>query len=85
LKIRTFGIIILLFFGQLAFGQSKELAYAKAMEAIKLMDNGELSKSIVLLEEAIKLDPKNIVYFYELALAHTYNKDYNEPKNSRNQ
>jgi len=78
-KIRTFGIVILLVFGQLAFGQSKqEKAYEKAMEAIELMDNGELSKSIVLLKEAIKLDPKNIVYSYELALAHTYNKDYNE-------
>jgi len=78
-KIRTFGIVILLFSGQLAFGQSnQEIAKEKVMEAIELMDNGELSKSIVLLKEAIKLDPKNIVYSYELALAHTYNKDYNE-------
>ncbi|MBW6498753.1 MAG: hypothetical protein K0B09_10210 [Bacteroidales bacterium] len=43
-KIRTFGIVILLFFGQLAFGQSnQEIAKEKAMEAIELMDNGELS------------------------------------------
>ncbi|MCB0839232.1 MAG: hypothetical protein KDD63_02890 [Bacteroidetes bacterium] len=55
---------------------NQELAYQKAREAIKLMDEGKLDESIVLLKESQKLDPENIHYSYEMALAYTYKKDY---------
>lgn len=35
----------------------KTKAYEKAVEAIKLMDNGEIDKSIEMLKESQKLDP----------------------------
>ncbi|MCO5269433.1 MAG: tetratricopeptide repeat protein [Brumimicrobium sp.] len=40
------------------------------------MDNGQLDKSIKLLEEAQKLDPDDINYPYELAYAYYVKKDY---------
>ncbi|UUC44041.1 tetratricopeptide repeat protein [Flavobacterium cerinum] len=53
-----------------------EQARAKAKEAIKLMDNGEIDKSITLLEECQKIDPKDFIYSYEIAYAHMQKKDY---------
>lgn len=74
---RIFGIILILFIGHIAFGQTdKDLALAKAQEAIKLMDNGQVDKSIDLLKEAIKLDPDRFDYPYELAYAFYLKEDY---------
>lgn len=47
-----------------------------AMEAISLMDSGEIEKSLELLAKAGKLDPKDINYPYETAYAHYLLKDY---------
>jgi tetratricopeptide (TPR) repeat protein len=55
-----------------------ERAYAKGMEAIQLMDKGEVGRSLELLEEARKLDPKNVHYPYEIAYAHCLNEDYSK-------
>ncbi len=55
---------------------NEEKAYAKGMEAIDLMESGEIQRSIKLLEEAKKLDPKNIHYPYEIAYAHYLDKNY---------
>jgi tetratricopeptide (TPR) repeat protein len=76
--IKTIAVLLLMTVGQISFGQStnEEKAYSKGMEAIKLMDNGEIDKSIKLLEEAKKLDPQNIDYPYEIAYAQYLNKDY---------
>ena len=76
--IKTILVIILLTVSQVSFGQTdnEEKAYAKGMEAIKLMEGGEIDKSIKLLEEAKKLDPKNINYPYEIAYAHYLDKNY---------
>lgn len=62
----------------LSFAQSdnQKLASAKAAEAVRLMDDGEISKSLILLKEAQKLDPNEIDYPYETAYAHYLNKDY---------
>jgi len=79
MKIGIFGLFFFLAFGQVVYSQSKqERAYEKALEAIQLVKNGEFLMAIELLEEAKKLDPKNIIYSYELALAHTYNEDYSQ-------
>ena len=76
--IKTIAVLFLLTVGQISFGQStnEEKAYSKGMEAIKLMDNAEIDKSLKLLEEAKKLDPKNIDYPYEIAYAQYLKKDY---------
>lgn len=55
---------------------NEEQARAKGMEAIKLMDDGYIDRSIELLEEAKKLDPKKFVYPYEIAYAYYLKKDY---------
>lgn len=73
-KILLFLILISTtpFFSQ----NDKELAYAKAKEAITLMDNGEIDRSIELLKEGEKLDPENYLFPYEIAYAHVLRKDY---------
>ncbi|WP_423127815.1 tetratricopeptide repeat protein [Gaoshiqia sp. Z1-71] len=54
----------------------KQKAYDQALEAIKLMDSGEIDQSIGILEESIRLDPSNINYPYETAYAFYLKKDY---------
>ena len=76
-KIKTIGLILFLMTGQILYGQTnKELAFAKAKEAVKLIDNGQLDESIKLLKEAQKLDPDRIDYPYELALVQYMKEDY---------
>jgi tetratricopeptide (TPR) repeat protein len=78
-RLKIAAILVICLCGQYAIGQSKkEIAGEKANQAITHMDNGEIPQSIVLLNEAIKLDPENIVYPYELALANAFNKDYKQ-------
>ncbi len=55
---------------------SKEIAWEKAKEAIQLMDNGKIEKSIKILKECEKLDPKEYTYPYEIAFAYVLKKDY---------
>lgn len=64
---------------QVMLGQTdQEKAFAKAKEAISLMDNGKIDESIVLLREAQNLDPDRFTYPYELAYANYLKKDYKE-------
>jgi Tfp pilus assembly protein PilF len=56
----------------------KEKALAKKIEAIELMDDGKLAESIVLLEEARKLDPAAPEIVYEMALAKYQQQHYEE-------
>lgn len=78
MTIKTTVFLLLMAIVQISFGQStnKEKAHAKGTEAVNLMDNGEIEKSIKLLEEAKKLDPENIDYPYEIAYAQYLKKDY---------
>lgn len=73
-------IIILIAFNLLcgwAPAQTNEqTALEKGREAIKLMDDGYIDKSIELLEEAQKLDPGKFVYPYEIAYAYYMKKEY---------
>ena len=60
-----------------SFGQTnKEIATKKAQEAIKLMDEGKINESILILEESQKLDPESFVYPYEIAYAKYLKKEY---------
>ncbi len=56
--------------------KDKDNALEIAQNAIEFMDNGEIEKSIELLKESIKLDPKNFIYPYEIGYAHYLNEDY---------
>jgi tetratricopeptide (TPR) repeat protein len=59
------------------FAQSEqELAKEKADQAIKLMDDGKLDESIVLLQEAQALDKEEWTYPYEIAMATYMKKDF---------
>lgn len=69
--------IIFLLIGTLALGQTdKEKAVELGQTAIKLMDEGQLDKSIELLEQAKKLDPERIDYPYEIAYAYYKKENY---------
>lgn len=70
-------ICISLILSTVLFSQTnKELAYEKANIAISLMDNGQVTESIKLLEECKKLDPENVLYSYEIGFAYYTLKDY---------
>lgn len=74
---KTIGLLLFITAGQIAFGQSnREKALTKGQEAIILMDDGKISESIKLLEEAQKLDPDRFDYPYEMAYAYYLKEDY---------
>ncbi|MEX6688541.1 tetratricopeptide repeat protein [Danxiaibacter flavus] len=70
--------ILCLFAANISYAQSnKELAEAKAKEAIRIEDEeGRFDAAIELLQEAQNLDPESITYPYELSYAYQGKKDY---------
>ena len=76
---KLFTTLLSLFLAVACFAQTdsdKQKAYDQALEAIKLMDSGEIDQSIRILEESSRLDPSNINYPYETAYAYYLKKDY---------
>jgi hypothetical protein len=72
-------LVILFIFSTSVFGQSpKEKAHELAIEAIDLMESGEIEKSIELLEQAQDLDPSNIDIPYEMAYANYLGENFKE-------
>ena len=72
-------VIALLFISISINAQSQqELALEKAMEAIQMMDAGQVDESIEMLKECEKLDPGNFVYPYEIAYALVLKEDYEQ-------
>ncbi len=81
----TFTFIALVIFAFVGYCQSdadKGKAYEMVGEAIKLMDSGELDKSIDILKKAAKLDPKGYIYHYEMGYAYVMKKDYKKATSS---
>ena len=75
--IKTLVLFLFISAGEIAFSQTdKETALSKGQEGIKLIDEGKPDEAIVLLKEAQKLDPSNMVYPYEIALANIIKGDY---------
>lgn len=72
--------IILCFLPVLGFAQKNEKkeqeAYELSQKAIELIDFGKTKQSIDLLKQAIKLDPNNYNYTYELGYAYYLTQDY---------
>lgn len=61
------------------FAQSQDLSKEddlKVRQAIQLMNNGNLDKSVELLKEVQKANPKNFIVGYELGLAYYSKQDY---------
>lgn len=75
-KISLVFLFFLVVVGDLYAQSDEELAYQKALRAIKLMDEGKYDESIEILEECEKLDKTNSVYPYEIALAYTYKEEH---------
>jgi len=71
-----FGLLLCFLSFSLVAQTDKEIAYSKAKEAIKIMDEGKLDESIKLLEESQKLDSENYMYPYEIAYAYVQKKEY---------
>lgn len=72
---RLFGILLwalfCLFGTQLSFGQNnREQVLALQRQAIELMDNGDPDQGIVLLRQALTLDPDYWPLTYEMAYAY---------------
>ncbi|NML39731.1 tetratricopeptide repeat protein [Chitinophaga sp. G-6-1-13] len=78
LSLLQFPLALLLIAGGAYAQQDSIQAREKAIAAIRLMDSGEPEKSIPLLEEAAKLDPKNLAWPYEMAYAYYQMKDYDK-------
>ena len=78
---RLFGILLwalfCLFGTQLSFGQNnREQVLALQRQAIELMDNGDPDQGIVLLRQALTLDPDYWPLTYEMAYAYMVKRDY---------
>ena len=75
--VKNFCLVYLILCTSLSLAQTKEeLALSKGLEAIKLMDSGNFDEALKLLNEAKKLDPKNINFPYEIAYAQYAQKNY---------
>ncbi len=72
----VFGLLLCFLSFSLSAQTDKEVAFSKATEAIKIMDEGKLDESIRLLEESQKLDSENYMYPYEIAYAYVQKKEY---------
>ncbi len=76
--IKSITLVLLLSTVQAIYGQStnKTIAKEKTKEAVQLMDAGKIEESLKLLKEAVKLDPDNMDYPYEMGYAYYLSKDY---------
>src|SRR5690349_2275731 len=61
---------------QLVAQSKEEQAVEKGKLALEMRENGDLNKSIQLLEEAIKLDHHSIDFPYELAYNYYLSKEF---------
>ncbi len=59
-------------------GSDKQKAYDFAMEAIKLIKNGDYDESIKLIEKSCKLDPDNFKHAFLKGNAYFLKKDYSK-------
>jgi len=76
IRILFLGFIFLAFVQPFSAQNKKEKALIKAKTAQKLLDAGNADSAMVLLEQAIKLDPQSIDYPYELAYSMIAKKEY---------
>jgi tetratricopeptide (TPR) repeat protein len=73
---RKISFIITFLISFSIFAQRNEVAWNKAKEAIKLMDDGKIDESILILQECEKIDKNDYTYPYEIAYAYMLKKEY---------
>lgn len=73
--------IFLLLTPLIIYSQKRTFKCEKIHDAVKLIDNGKYNEAISILRECEKIDPKDYVYPYEIALAFSYNKEYDKSVN----
>lgn len=79
MKTKVLLMFMSVFVFQYVVGQTnEEIAKEKGLEAIKLMDEGHVDRSLELLKESEKLDPKSVIYPYEIAYAYYLKEDYGQ-------
>ncbi|WP_312076370.1 hypothetical protein [Chryseobacterium sp.] len=61
--------------------QQKKFKCEKVYDAVKLIDEEHYDEAITVLQDCEKIDPEEYTYPYEIALAHTYKKDYEKAVN----
>jgi len=72
-------LILFISFSHSAFSQTnKEKAEAKYRDGIKLVDNGKYDEGIRLYQEALKFDPDNILYLYEIGYTYYAQGNYDK-------
>jgi hypothetical protein len=69
--------ILIFSFGHI-HAQKKTFKCEKVYDAVKLIDAEKYDEAIGMLRECEKIDPKEYTYPYEIALAYTYNKQYDK-------
>lgn len=75
-KLAVLSTLVLIFCINVQAQTDKEIALQKGREAVKLMDSGKIDESIKLLEEAMKLDPEESEFPYEMGFAYYLKEDY---------
>lgn len=73
---KHFFLLIALCFIVTVQAQKKVFKCEDIRKAAKLIDEGKFDESIAILKECEKIDPTDYAYPYEIALAYTYKKDY---------
>lgn len=72
-------IVVMVLLSSIGYAQSdKDKAVDLCKEAIHLMDNGDVKKSLELLDQARELDPKNMTYIFETGYAYYISGDFAE-------
>lgn len=75
---KTFLILFFIFLSLNIYAQTKTFKCEKVYDAVKLIDSEKYKEAITILRECEKIDPKEYTYPYEIALAYTYNKEYDK-------
>ncbi|HMI01641.1 MAG TPA: tetratricopeptide repeat protein [Pedobacter sp.] len=70
------SLTVALLFSTPVFSQTDDPNKARLVEAVNLMDKGQVDASITILKDLIKLDPDKFTYSYELGYALYLKKDY---------
>lgn len=60
------------------YAQKKTFKCEKVYDAVTLIDEEKYNEAITILRECEKIDPQEYTYPYEIALAYTYNKEYDK-------
>lgn len=73
---KTLLLVIALCFIVNLQAQKKQFKCQDIYKAVKLIDEGKYDESIAMLKECEKTDPTENAYPYEIALAYSYKKEY---------